>query len=219
MLTKIYNKDDIYSGPVPPNPMSVAPDFIVGFIDNLVASAGEKAHVVDQAVLFGGSLLDAAMFRLPKDYDIYVCAPSLAAMALNAENKSDLADMLKPYFSGIQDETIQSPREHGLYGQSFGFNTMIYIPEEGDFAIVDIAIGSKPIDPARLSLGTSAPVLSAVATLYPEAGTYSYHKDFAADVEARVMRTHSPQAPELQEKAMRKRMTIVPFGESGPGGL
>ena len=196
----------------------VLPEFIKAFFNDLKAQRARKGEVVQQALLYGGSIGDIHKGRRPRDYDFNIVIPDMIAnlkiaMALpsdahrsHRDRDEDIEAAIGYDFPAAVIDGIPSIKYHPLFGEYIELPASYHGAR--DLCTMDIRIVSEQVEPRAFLSYLHAPVM-AVAVSLEEPRTYTYHRDYADHLERNIMEVAEPVPMRLIQKAERKGMTII----------
>lgn len=197
------------------------PEFVKDLYQDIIQSQKSRQVDIEGGFAFGGMFSDKALGLEPKDYDIYLCSPKWVdfvkryqrecEQACGFKESRELAEERDGWIIGYNFPlTLISDNFKILYSDPFGeyieFNGT-YTDQAGKIRLIDIKVGSKPIEPQDFMTFVPAPVMAVAASLSSDG--VAYHRDFEDHVRRKIMCTTNPHSPSLIEKAERKGLTVM----------
>ncbi len=222
---KKRDQSQYYKGPKKPFEELTIPAIVHNFIQDLLKAEVEYSkgrtlppRKTEQVVMFGGFALDQKLGLPSKDYDLYICSPQLVKEMKDYIREYTYEEILSHgsarFPLTLTEDGFHHLSQNDLVGNYFAV-VGLYIPRgpkglDYDSAkTFDVCFGEKEIDLESLAVCTDAPVMSVVASVYPEEGRFSYHTEFNTQAEQRIICTPKAHLKILREKAGRKGMQIM----------
>ncbi len=213
------NPAEIIASTQPPLPGFAVPDYVDAFYATLKSHQEALGRNVSGGFMHGGGIPDIARGKRPKDIDMYVCIPELAAALKKACVKPSEDDRLSLFgrtdriemamgsgFPLIILEDLPSPQNNPLFGDYFEVEGYFH-RADGGHHVYDLRVGSEPLKMEKFLSWVHAPVMAVAASL-EEDGGFAYHKDMPDHHARRIMRIAGTPPDVLKRKAQRKGMTI-----------
>ncbi|HPD82370.1 MAG: hypothetical protein R3D88_02215 [Alphaproteobacteria bacterium] len=203
------------------------PEFLFTFFEKLKSQQAERGRAgieLKEAFLYGGALGDLACNNTPKDYDIYIHSPDWVEQikkytkareeAVGFKEVRELSEEEEAWTIGyncpikLAETTPIKIKQTSALGEYFEFSGYF------DGRVIDIKVGSKPIQLEDFLTYVSAPILAFGAQIDdPNNITYVFHKEGPWHLVNKIMVTSSPDHPDLVEKADRKGWKIAQPGD------
>jgi hypothetical protein len=196
----------------------VLPAFIEVFFNDLKAQRARKGEVIQEALLYGGSIGDIHKGRRPRDYDFNMVIPDMIANLKKAlappanEHRSykdrdeDIEIAIGYDFPASLIDGLPSIKYHPLFGEYIELPVCYHGTPE--LCTMDIRIVSERVEPTAFLSYLHAPVM-AVAVSLEEPRTFTYHRDYADHLERNIMEVADPVPDRLVTKVARKGMTLI----------